>query len=121
MTSPFLVGILLALLGAGGCDVLHESTTACTLGSGASQTCVEVSVNVSVASTITTARSDCTSNGGVVTNACVTAGADGGCKTTSTEAGITVTTTVWFYSGVPATVATETANCSQNGGTWVTP
>jgi hypothetical protein len=43
-----LVGVLLVPLLAMGCDVVHGSTTtACTLGTGPSQTCVEVWTNVS--------------------------------------------------------------------------
>jgi hypothetical protein len=117
-----LVGILLVPLLAVGCNVVHGSTTtACTLGTGPSQTCVEVWTNVSTSQSITTAENDCTNNGGVVSNACSHDGADGGCKTTTTSSGVSVSTTVWSYSGVADTIATEMSNCSQGGGTWLSP
>lgn len=115
-----LVGALVAPV-AVGCDVLHGSTTACTVGSGPSQTCVEVSTNVSTSQSITAAQNDCTNNGGVISNVCPRDGADGGCKTTTTTAGITVSTTVWYYSGVPETADSEAAGCGQNAGTWISP
>jgi hypothetical protein len=67
------------------------------------------------------AENDCTNNGGVVSNACSHDGADGGCKKTTTTDGISVSTTVWYYSGVADTVGTETSSCAQNGGNWVSP
>ena len=116
------VAVLLVPLLAVGCDVIHGSTTtACTIGTGPSQTCVEVWTNVSTSQTITTAQNDCTNNGGVVSNACSHDGADGGCKKTTTSVGISVSTTVWYYSGAADTVDTETSSCAQNGGTWLSP
>jgi len=117
-----LVGVLFVPLLAVGCNVVHGSTTiACTLGTGPSQTCVEVWTNVSTSQTITTAENDCTNNGGVVSNTCSHDGADGGCKTTTTSSGISVSKTVWFYSGVAETVDTEMSDCAQSGGTWLSP
>jgi hypothetical protein len=117
-----LAGALLVPLLAVGCDVLHGSTTtACTMGTGPNQTCVEVWANLSTSQTIATAQNDCTNNGGVVSNACSHDGADGGCKKTTTSSGISVSTTVWYYSSVADTVDTETSNCAQNGGTWMSP
>jgi hypothetical protein len=122
MNRLSLVGsLLVALLGV-GCNVVHGSTTtACTVGTGPSQTCVEVWTNVSTSQSITTAENDCTNNGGVVSNACSHDGADGGCKTTTTSSGVSVSTTVWYYSGVPETIDMESSNCAQNGGTWLSP
>jgi hypothetical protein len=116
------VGVLLVVLLAVGCDGLHGSTTtACTLGAGPSQTCVEVWSNVSTSQIIATAESDCTNKGGVVSNACSRDGADGGCQTTTTSSGISASTTVWYYSGSAETVDTEMSNCAQSGGTWLSP
>ena len=116
------VGILLVPLLAVGCDVIHGSTTtACTIGTGPSQTCVEVWTNVSTSQSLTTAENECMNNGGVVSNACSRDGADGGCKTTKTSSGVSVSTTVWYFSGVAETVDTEMSNCTQNGGTWLSP
>ena len=121
--NPFSrVVVLLIPLLVVGCNAIHGSTTtACTVGTGPSQTCVEIETNISTSQTITTAQNDCVNNGGVVSNACSHDGADGGCKKTSTTAGISVSTTVWYYSGVADTVGTETSSCAQNGGTWVSP
>ena len=117
-----LVGVFLVFLLAIGCDVLHGSTTtACTLGTGPSQTCLEVWTNVSTSQIITASENDCTNNGGVVSNACSHDGADGGCKTTKTSSGVSVSTTVWYYSGVAETVDTEMSNCAQSSGTWISP
>jgi hypothetical protein len=117
-----LVGFLLVPLLAAGCNLVHGSTTtACTLGTGPSQTCLEVWTNVSTSQSITTAENDCTNNGGVLSNACSHNGADGGCTKTTTSVGISVSTTAWYYSGVAETVSTEMSNCAQNGGTWVSP
>jgi hypothetical protein len=117
-----LVGFLLVPLLAAGCNLVHGSTTtACTLGAGPSQTCLEVWTNVSTSQSITTAENDCTNNGGVLSNACSHNGADGGCTKTTTSVGISVSTTAWYYSGVAETVSTEMSNCAQNGGTWVSP
>jgi hypothetical protein len=117
-----IVGVLLVPLLAVGCNLVHGSTTtACTLGAGPSQTCVEIWTNVSTSQSITTAENDCTNNGGVLSNACSHAGADGGCKTTTTTSGISVSTTAWYYSGVAETVSAEMSNCTQNGGTWISP
>ncbi len=117
-----LVGVLLVFLEAVGCDALHGSTTtACTKGTGASQTCVEVTTNVATSQTLTEAQNECTTNGGVVSNACSHDGADGGCRTTTTSAGISVSTTIWYYSGVADTADTEASSCGQNGGSWLAP
>jgi hypothetical protein len=114
--------LLLAPLLVMGCNAIHGSTTtACTVGTGASHTCVEVETNISTSQTITTAENDCTNNGGVISNACSHDGADGGCKKTTTTDGISVSTTVWYYSGVADTVSTETSSCAQNGSTWLSP
>ena len=116
------VVVLLVPLLVVECSAIHGSTTtACTVGTGTSQTCVEVWTNISTSQTITTAENDCANNGGVVSNACSHDGADGGCKKTTTTAGISVSTTVWYYSGVADTVGTETSSCAQNGATWVSP
>lgn len=122
MNRLSLAGTLLVPLLAMGCNVVHGSTTtACTLGTGPNQTCVEVWTNVSTSQSITTAEDDCTNNGGVISNACLHDGADGGCKTTTTSSGFSVSTTVWYYSGVAETVNTEMSNCAQGGGTWISP
>jgi hypothetical protein len=117
-----LVGALLVVLAAVGCDVLHGSTTtACTKGSGSGQTCVEVTANVTTSQTIAEANNECTNNGGIVSNACSHDGADGGCRTTATSSGISVSTTIWYYSGVAETADTEASSCGQNGGAWISP
>jgi hypothetical protein len=122
MKHLFRVVILLVPLLVVGCDAIHGSTTtACTVDTGPSQTCVEVWTNVSTSQTITTAQNDCTNSGGVVSNVCSHDGADGGCKKMTTSAGISVSTTVWYYSGAADTVDTETSNCAQNGGAWLSP
>ena len=122
MKRLFLVAVLLIPLLAEGCNVVHGSTTtACTVGTGPSQTCVEVWTNVSTSQSLTTAENECMNNGGVVSNACSRDGADGGCKTTKTSSGVSVSTTVWYFSGVAETVDTEMSNCTQNGGTWLSP
>jgi hypothetical protein len=117
-----LLGALFVPLLALGCNVVHGSTTtACTLGTGPSQTCVEVWTNVSTSQSITAAEDNCTNNGGVITNACSHDGADGACKTTTTSSGVSVSTTVWYFSGVADTVDAEMSNCAQSGGAWLAP
>ena len=122
MKRLLLVVVLLVPLLAAGCNVVHGSTTtACTVGAGPSQTCVEVWTNVSTSQSIATAENECSAKGGVVSNTCSRDGADGGCKTTTTSSGVSVSTTVWYFSGVAETVDAETSSCAQNGGTWVSP
>ena len=122
MQLLLLVSVLLVPLLAAGCNVVHGSTTtACTLGTGTSQTCVEVWTNLSTSQSITTAENECSNKGGVISNACSRDGADGGCKKTTTSAGVSVSTTVWYFSGVAETVDAEMSSCTQNGGTWVSP
>ncbi len=117
-----LPGVLLAALLAVACNALHGSTTtACTEGTGASQTCVEVTASVATSQSITAAQNECTNHGGVVSNACPHDGADGGCRTTATSTGLSVSTTIWYYSGVAATADTEASDCGQNAGTWLSP
>jgi len=117
-----LVGILIGALSVVACNTIHGSTTtACTVGTGPTQTCVEVWTNVSTSQSLATAENDCVNNGGIVSNACSHDGADGGCKSTASSSGISTSTTFWYYSGVAATVDTEMSNCAQSGGTWISP
>jgi len=113
---------VLPLWSGGACDVLHGSTTtACTMGAGPSQTCVEVWSNVSTSQANTSAQNDCTNNGGVVSNSCSRDGADGGCKKSSTTSGVEVSTTLWYYSGADDTAAAEASKCAEAGGTLLAP
>ena len=122
MKSLSLVGVILVAVLSMGCDVVHGSTTtACTLGTGPSQTCVEFSTNVSTSQSLAAARNDCSKNDGVLSDTCSHEGADGGCKTTTTSTGVSMSTTIWCYSGVAETVDTEMSNCAQSGGTWLSP
>jgi len=122
MKRLFLVAVLLLPLMAATCNVVHGSTTtACTVGTGPTQTCVEVWTNVSTSQTITAAENECSNNGGVISNACSRDGADGGCKKTTTSSGVSVSTTAWYYSGVAETVDAAMSTCTQNGGTWLSP
>ena len=62
--------------------------------------------------------SACTQQKGTAGTGCTRTGAVGGCKVTTTNAGITITTTTWFYSGTAADVKTA---CGFQNGTFVSP
>jgi hypothetical protein len=111
-TATTVLGLLLALA---GCGVTDKVTSACTTGTGASRTCVEVTVTKAVAGDRMTM---CTDQGGVPSDSCDRAGADGSCQSTQTIAGVDALVTAWFYSG---NTSQEMAGCAANGGTWVSP
>ncbi len=105
-----LVAAALAALvacGGGGGD-----TTACTLGAGASMTCVEYA---GLSGDALQGQSQaCVSAGGVVSSTCSHAGADGGCRIAQGSGSITN----WSYAGSASTLMMA---CVGNGNTWISP
>ena len=112
MGALFLVAAGCGSSGGGG------ATTACTQGSGAAKTCIETYSSYAVSGGVAQAKTDCTNGGGVASDTCSHAGADGGCKIAESSGGITASFTSWYYAG---NASTEMANCSSGGGVWVMP
>jgi len=93
-------------------------TSACTQGSGTAKTCLETYSSYVVSGGVAQAKADCTNGGGVASDTCAHAGADGGCKLTESSGGITFSFTTWYYTG---NASTEMAACSSGAGVWVAP
>jgi putative hemolysin len=120
MRRVALGALALALgLAFAGCGGAGGTTTACTLGTGATRVCLEIWTNVGAPGGSAQAAADCTQGGGVAATACPHDGADGGCRMSVTSGAIMETTTQWFYAGM---AAQEMANCAkQPGNTWISP
>jgi hypothetical protein len=113
------IGLLVSIgAGCGGSSGGGGGTTACTNGSGTSQTCDELYQSNGTAGTLGALAKDCTDNGGVVSDTCSHTGADGGCKLSSTNSGVTIAVTTWYYAG---NAANEMQACATAGGTWIAP
>jgi hypothetical protein len=109
-SSVSLVAAALAALvacGGGGGD-----TTACTLGAGASRTCVEYAGLTGEASQ--GQNQACVDAGGVVSATCSHAGADGGCRIAQGSGSITN----WSYAGNASALMMA---CVGNGNSWISP
>jgi hypothetical protein len=111
---------LLALLAiiAAGCGGSSGGTTACTMGSGTSQTCAEIYASTATAAGLAQYNMDCTNQGGVPSATCPRAGADGACKLANSANGVSVSVTTWYYAG---NAANEMQSCTSAGGTWIAP
>jgi hypothetical protein len=111
---------LVAIVGA-GCGGDSGSTAACTQGTGTAQTCIEYTVSGGGANAdfFTQVKMSCTQGGGVASNTCSHAGADGACRQSAAQGGVSVSLTTWFYSGTNA--ASEMSTCTSGGGTWIAP
>jgi hypothetical protein len=110
---------LVAIVGA-GCGGSSGSSAACTQGSGTSKTCMEWSASGGGANADTFAqlKTSCTQQGGVASDTCPHVGADGGCRLTAAQGGVSVSITTWTFSG---DATTEMSNCTSGGGTWIAP
>ena len=125
MERPRFVTVIGALCLLSGCGSLESgggaATTACTLQTGVQRQCVETSTNAAATGGLAAAQSDCVKEGGVASDVCSHVGADGGCKTVIASGVITVSTTLWTYTGVAGTASAEMSGCMANGNTWITP
>ncbi len=118
-----MIGLLWTVgVGCGGGDGSNSlpagGTTACTTGTGTTQTCDEFYQSNATSASLSRLMMDCTSAGGVVSAACSHAGADGGCKVANTNGGVTIGVTTWYYAG---NAASEMQACTGGGGTWLNP
>jgi hypothetical protein len=109
-----LLGFLTIDCGSGD----GAATTACTTGMGTARTCVETSANMTAVGGVDAAKRDCTNGGGVASDACSHAGADGGCKTTVAAGNVTLSTTYWYYAG---NASSEMSACTSGGSVWISP
>jgi hypothetical protein len=116
-----LVGFLglLAVTAAAGCGGgSGGAMLACTMTTGTSRTCFEIYSSIAAAGGEAAAKMDCVNGGGVASDICPRDGADGGCKMTQSQGGITQSTTFWYYTG---NAASEMQGCVSSGGTWIAP
>ena len=86
-----LAFVALTAAGCGSGD--SGGTVACTNVSGTSQTCFEIYASNTTAAGIASAKTDCTNGGGVASDMCPRAGADGACKSDASQTGVTATVT----------------------------
>ena len=110
--------VLLAIvsISAAGCGGSSGTQFACTVGTGTSKTCFEISTNTT--GNVSAAQMDCTNSGGVSSTTCSLDGADGACKMTTTSGSVSITETFWYYAG---DAANEMQSCASGGGTWIAP
>ncbi|MEP6654773.1 MAG: hypothetical protein ABJA82_15530 [Myxococcales bacterium] len=109
---------LLAVVAAGCGSGNAGGTFACTNVSGTSQTCFEIYASNTTAAGIASAKTDCTSGGGVASDMCLRAGADGGCRMDASQSGVTAWVTTWYYAG---NAASEMQACTSGRNTWIAP
>jgi hypothetical protein len=107
---------LVAVAVTAGCGDGGGAMLACTLGTGTSKSCFEISTNTS--GNVAAAKMDCTNGGGVASDTCPRDGADGACRMTTTSGSVTISETFWYYSG---NGATEMKSCVDAGNTWIAP
>jgi hypothetical protein len=118
MGRHFVGALVLFAIVAAGCGGSSGGGTACTTGSGTSQSCFEIYASTATPDSIAQAKMDCTSGGGIASDTCPRAGADGACKMTDAQGGISVSITTWYYAG---DAAGEMQSCASGGGTWIAP
>src|SRR5437764_13388480 len=73
-------------------------TSACTNGTGTSQTCDEIYQSNATSASLARLMMDCTAAGGVASELCSHTGADGGCKLAQSNSGVTISVTTWYYA-----------------------
>lgn len=119
MQRPGFVTVIGVLCLLSGCGSLEggggAATTACTLQTGGQRQCVETSTNAAATGGLAAAQSDCVKEGVVASDVCSHSGADGGCKTVIASGLITVSTTLWTYTGVAGTASAEMSGCIATG------
>jgi hypothetical protein len=113
-----LFAIVAAGCGSGDSGGSGGGTFACTNVSGTSPTCFEIYASNATASGIASAKGDCTNGGGVASDICPRAGADGACQMDDSQTGATATVTTWYYAG---NAASEMQACLGGGDTWIAP
>jgi len=119
MRARSVWSVLFVLISAAGCGGGSSgATVACTSGTGTSQSCFEIYASNAAGSGAAAAKMDCTNSGGVASDMCSHAGADGGCKTDVSQGGVTASLTTWYCSG---NAASEMQACTSNGDTWIAP
>jgi hypothetical protein len=107
---------LFAIVASGCGSSSGGGTVACTNATG--KTCLEVYASNTTTAGIALANADCTKGGGVVSEFCSHAGADGACKMDASQTGVTATVTIWYYAG---TAASEMQSCTSRGDIWIAP
>jgi len=115
--------LALLVLIAAGCGSENGAgsggqTVACTNVSASSPTCFEIYASNTTPAGIAAARTDCTNGGGVASDTCPRAGADGACEMDDSQTGVTASVTTWYYAG---DAATEMQDCLNGGDTWIAP
>jgi hypothetical protein len=109
---------LFAIIAAGCGSGSNGGTVACTNVSGASQICFEIYASDTTGAGIASAKTDCTNGGGIASDVCPHAGADGACKVDDSQTGVTASVTTWYYAG---DAANEMQACTSGGDTWIVP
>jgi hypothetical protein len=113
-----LLAGLLTIVGTGCGGGGGGGTSACTNGTGTSQTCDEIYQSNATSASLARLMMDCTAAGGVASELCSHTGADGGCNVAQTNSGVTISVTTWYYA---ANAASEMQSCTSGGGTWIAP
>ena len=111
--------LALFAIGAAGCGGENSGGTfACTNVKGTSPICFEIYASITTAAGIATSKADCTNGGGVASDVCPRAGADGACKMDASQGGGTAWVATWYYAG---NAASEMQSCAKRGDTWIGP
>jgi len=109
---------LSAIIAAGCGSGDTGGTIACTNVTGADQICFEIYASNATPAALGSSKADCTNGGGVASDMCPRAGADGACKTDVSQGGVTASVTTWYYAG---DTASEMQACTDGGDTWIAP
>ena len=119
MTMHLFGGLALSAIFVAGCgNGDNGGTTACTNVSGADQICFESYASNATPAALASSKADCMNGGGVASDTCPPAGADGACKTDVSQGGVTASVTTWYYAG---DTASEMQACTDGGDTWIAP
>ena len=115
-----LVGLLalFTMIPAGCGGGNGGGTFACTIGNGAAKICLEIYASTTTSAGIALANTDCTNGGGVASDMCSHAGADGACKKDDSQSGVTAWATTWYYAGQ---APSEMQTCASQNGSWISP
>jgi hypothetical protein len=95
-----------------GCGSSGGNTFACLMGTGPSQICIETTTNVS-------GNPNC--GVGMQVSSCSHTGADGACVHAFSASGASLSQTIWYYSGSATATSQEMSDCTDNGGSWMSP
>lgn len=101
----------------GGSSGPTSGTYACDQTVAGTHSCFDYTWNGGAYSTAAW-TSACTNASGRPVTSCSRSGAVAGCRVTTTSAGVSLSTTTWYYSGAASTVSMA---CSFSGGSVVYP